>query len=81
MGASFVYASADSLDMSWLPLPRFESPVVRVAVSRRERGVPHAIPAESRRRGPSARPWMSASSVYASADSLEMNLVVTTAEV
>jgi hypothetical protein len=25
MGASFGYASADSIDMSWLPLPRFES--------------------------------------------------------
>jgi hypothetical protein len=26
------YANAGSLDMSWLPLPRFESRVVRVAV-------------------------------------------------
>jgi hypothetical protein len=25
MGASFGYASADIQDMSWLPLPRFES--------------------------------------------------------
>jgi hypothetical protein len=25
MGASFRYASIDSLDMSWLPLSRFES--------------------------------------------------------
>jgi hypothetical protein len=32
MGASFGYASADSLDMSWLPLPRFESRAVCVAV-------------------------------------------------
>ena len=54
MGASFRYASVDSLDMSWLPLSRFESRAVRVAVSRRERGarrVPHPIPVESRRRG------------------------------
>jgi hypothetical protein len=44
MGASFGYASADSLDMSWLLLSRFESRVVCVAVSCRERGavrVPH----------------------------------------
>jgi hypothetical protein len=33
IGASFRYASADSPDMSWLPLPRFES------------RVPHLIPA------------------------------------
>jgi hypothetical protein len=32
MDASFGYASADSLDMSWLPLPRFESRAVGVAV-------------------------------------------------
>jgi hypothetical protein len=32
MGASFRYASADSLDMSWLPLSRFESRAVCVAV-------------------------------------------------
>jgi hypothetical protein len=32
MGASFGYASADSLDMPWLPLPRFESRAVCVAV-------------------------------------------------
>jgi hypothetical protein len=32
MGASFRYASADSLDMSWLPLPRFASRAVCVAV-------------------------------------------------
>jgi hypothetical protein len=36
MGASFGYASADrapdSLDMSWLPLSRFESRAVGVAV-------------------------------------------------
>jgi hypothetical protein len=25
MGASFRYANVDSLDMSWLPLPRFAS--------------------------------------------------------
>jgi hypothetical protein len=43
MGESFGYASADSLDMSWLPLLGFESRAVCVAVSRRERGtrVPH----------------------------------------
>jgi hypothetical protein len=35
---SFGYASVDSLDMSWLPLSRFESRAVCVAVSRRERG-------------------------------------------
>jgi hypothetical protein len=35
MGASFGYASANSLDMSWLPLPRFESRAACVAVSRR----------------------------------------------
>ena len=33
MGASFKYASVDSLDMSWLPLSRFESRAVCVAVS------------------------------------------------
>jgi hypothetical protein len=38
MGASFRYASADILDMSWLPLPRFESRAGCVAVSCRERG-------------------------------------------
>jgi hypothetical protein len=41
MGASFGYASADSPDMSWLPLPRFGSRAVCVccvAVSCRERG-------------------------------------------
>ena len=32
MGASFRYASVDSLDMSWLPLPRFESRAVGIAV-------------------------------------------------
>jgi hypothetical protein len=32
MSASFVYASADSLDMPWLPLPRFESRAVCVSV-------------------------------------------------
>ena len=31
MGASFRYASVDSLDMSWLPLSRFESRAVHVA--------------------------------------------------
>jgi hypothetical protein len=30
MGASFGYASADSPDMSWLPLSRFESRAARV---------------------------------------------------
>jgi hypothetical protein len=29
IGASFGYASADSLDMPWLPPPRFESRAVR----------------------------------------------------
>jgi hypothetical protein len=50
MGASLRYASVDSLDMSWLPLPRFESRAVGVAVSRRERGarVPHPISVGSR---------------------------------
>ena len=50
MGASFRYASVDSLDMSWLPLSRFESRAVRVAVSRRVRGsrVPHSISVGSR---------------------------------
>ena len=50
MGASFGYASADSLEMSWLPLPRFESRTVCVAVSCRERGarVPHLISVGSR---------------------------------
>jgi hypothetical protein len=38
VGESFRYASVDSLDMSWLPLPRFESRAVRAAVSCRERG-------------------------------------------
>jgi hypothetical protein len=32
MGESFGYASADSLDMSWLPLSRFESRAAGVAV-------------------------------------------------
>jgi hypothetical protein len=32
MGASFKYASADSLDMSWLALSRFESRAVGIAV-------------------------------------------------
>jgi hypothetical protein len=32
MGASFRYASVDSLDMSWLPLSRFESRAACVAV-------------------------------------------------
>jgi hypothetical protein len=32
MGESFRYAGVDSLDMSWLPLPRFESRAARVAV-------------------------------------------------
>jgi hypothetical protein len=48
MGASFGYAStgADSLDMTWLPLSRFESRAACVAGLRRERGaarVPHPI--------------------------------------
>jgi hypothetical protein len=32
MGASLRYANVDSLDMSWLPLPRFEPRVACVAV-------------------------------------------------
>ena len=75
MGESFRYASADSLDMSWLPLSRFESRAVCVAVYCRERGsrVPHPISAGSRRRGISVRPWMGASFKYASVDSLDMS--------
>ena len=75
MGASFRYASVDSLDMSWLPLSRFESRAVRVAVSRRVRGsrVPHPISVGSKRRGISVRPWMGASFRYASVDSLDMS--------
>jgi hypothetical protein len=40
MGASFKYASADSLDMPWLPLSRFESQAVccRVSASARIEG-------------------------------------------
>jgi hypothetical protein len=75
MGASFGYAGVDSLDMSWLPLPRFESRAVGVAMSRRERGarLPHPISVGSGARGPSVRPWMCASFRYASADSLDMS--------
>ena len=75
MGASFRYANVDSLDMLWLPLPRFESRAVRVAVSRRVRGsrVPHPISVGSRRRGISVRPWMGESFRYASVDSLDMS--------
>jgi hypothetical protein len=36
MGASFGCAGVDSLDMSWLPLSRFESRAVCVAVYARE---------------------------------------------
>jgi hypothetical protein len=32
MGASFSYARVDSLDMSWLPLSRFESRAAGIAV-------------------------------------------------
>ena len=32
MGASLGHGNADSLDMSWLPLPRFESQAVDVDV-------------------------------------------------
>jgi hypothetical protein len=83
MGASFRYSSVDSLDMSWLPLPRFESRTVCVAVSCRERGsrAPHPISVGSRRRGVSVRPWMSASFRYASLDILDIHVVVTTVEV
>jgi hypothetical protein len=75
MGASFMYASADSLDMPWLPLPRFESRAACVAVFRLERGsrVPHPISVGSRRGGISVRPWMGASFRYASVDSLDMS--------
>jgi hypothetical protein len=78
MGESFRYAGVGSLDMSWLPLPRFESRAVGVAVSCRERaergaGVPHPISVGSRRRGISVRPWMGTSFGYASADSLDMS--------
>ena len=75
MGASFRYASVDSLDMSWLPLSRFESRAACVAVSCRVRGsrVPHPISVGSRRRGISVRPWMGASFRYASVDSLDMS--------
>ena len=52
MGASFGYASVDSLDMSWLALSRFGSRAVCVAagVSCRERGarVSHPISVGSR---------------------------------
>jgi hypothetical protein len=34
MGALFKYAGVDSLDMSWLPLPRFESRAVCVVCCR-----------------------------------------------
>jgi hypothetical protein len=75
MGASFRYAGVDSLDMSWLPLSRFESRAVCVAVSWRVRGsrVPHPISVGSRRRGISLRPWMGASFKYAGVDSLDMS--------
>jgi hypothetical protein len=79
MNASFVYASSDSLDMSWLPLPRFESRALCVAVCSLGAGsegrgkVPHPISVESRRGGLSARPWMSASFGYASVGSLDMS--------
>ena len=75
MGASFGYENADSLDMSWLPLTRFGSRAVGVAVSCRERGarVPHPISVGSRRRGISVRPWMGASFGYAGVDSLDMS--------
>jgi hypothetical protein len=73
MGASFGYAGVGSPGMSWLPLSRFESRAVCVAVSLGEsegrgRGH-HAIPVGSRRRGISVRPWMGESFGYASADS------------
>jgi hypothetical protein len=74
MGASFRYASVDSLDMSWLPLSRFESRAV-CCRARRVRGsrVPHPISVGSRRRGISVRPWMGESFRYASVDSLDMS--------
>jgi hypothetical protein len=80
MGASFRYASADSLDIPWLPLWRFETrqwSSVCCSASRRERGarVPHPISVDSRRRGLSVRSWMGASFRYASADSLDMSLL------
>jgi hypothetical protein len=75
MGESFGYASADSLDMSWLPLSRFESRAVCVAVSRRERGAraPHPISVGSRRRGLSVGLWMGESFRYAGIYSLDMS--------
>jgi hypothetical protein len=73
MGESFRCASLDSLDMSWLPLPRFESRAVCVAVSCRVRGprAPHPISVGSRRRGVLVRPWMGASFKHAGVDSLD----------
>jgi hypothetical protein len=49
MGASFRYADVDRLDMSWLPLSKFESQAVGVAVcGLGARGrVPHPIPVRS----------------------------------
>jgi hypothetical protein len=76
MSESLGYASADSLDMSWLPLSRFESRAVCVAVPGRERGarVPHPISVGSRLEVPiSVRPWVGASFGYASVDSLDMS--------
>jgi hypothetical protein len=78
MGASVRYAGVDSLDMPWLPLPRFESRAVCVAVcGLGERGwaprVPHPISVESRRRGLSVRPWMGESFRYAGVDSPDMS--------
>jgi hypothetical protein len=76
MGESFGYdASADSLDMSWLPLSRFESRAVCVAVCGLERGarVPHPISVGSGRRGLSVRPWMGESFGYTGVDSLDMS--------
>jgi hypothetical protein len=83
MGESFRYAGVDSLDMSWLPLSRFESRAVCVAVSCQERGsrVSHPISVGSRCRGISVRPWMGASFKYASVDILVRHVVVTTVEV
>jgi hypothetical protein len=51
MGASLGHKNSDSLDMTWLPLPRFESREVCVAVPgcrEREAREPHTIPVGSR---------------------------------
>jgi hypothetical protein len=60
--ALFGYASADRLDMPWLPLTAevwVASCVCCIVwVRARAARVPHPISADSRRRGLSVRPWM-----------------------